>query len=131
MEWRFRSERKAGRLAILVSEQEGQLAGSAVLVRREGWGMDLYDIADLQAIGDALPVITDLLLGSIQLAREAGADAVKFMTGMPAKSAAAAALYPYTYQMPLWQLYYKAASPELAALLSEPDVWDLSWFDTF
>jgi hypothetical protein len=126
LEWRFRTERKEGRAAIVVAD-----CGYAVLVRRDGWGMDLYDIADLQAVGDDPSVITDLLLWSINLAREDGADAVKFMTGLPAKFSAAVALHPYTYRMPLWQLYYKVASPELASFLFPPDAWDLSWFDTF
>jgi hypothetical protein len=130
LEWRFRIEKKEGRSAILVAEREGELAGYAVLVRRGGWGMDLYDIADLQAIGDDPSVITDLLLGSIDLAREDGADAVKFMTGLKVKFSAAKALHPYTYELRFWQLYYRA-STELASLLSAPDVWDLSWVDTF
>jgi hypothetical protein len=130
LEWRFRTELAAGGVAILVAEQEGKPTGYAVLVRRRGSGMDLYDVADLQCVGDDASIVKDLLLGSIGIAREDGADAVKFMTGIKSKRAAAEALRPYTYLAPHWQLYYKAI-PELGSLLSDGDAWDISWFDTF
>jgi hypothetical protein len=131
LEWRFRSELAAGRAAIVVAEHEGKPTGYAVLVRRGGYGMDLYDVAELQCVGDDASVMKDLLLGSIGIAREDGADAVKFLTGTTSKRSVAEALRPYTYLVPHWQLYYKAATPEIGSLLSAGDVWDLSWFDTF
>ncbi len=131
LEWRFRTELAGRRVAILVAEREGRTIGYAVLVRRGGSGMDLYDVADLQALGDDKSIVKDLLLGSIGIARKDGADAVKFMTGIKPKRSAVDALHPYTYQAPHWQLYYKAATPEVGSLLSAGDAWDISWFDTF
>lgn len=131
LEWRFRSELRAGRLAIVAAERDSQMIGYAILVRREGSGMDLYDVADLQVVGDEVSIVQDLLLGSIKVAREEGADAVKFMTGIAPKQAAADALRPYTYRASHWQLYFKPATAELGSLLSGADAWDLSWFDTF
>ena len=129
--WRFRTELAAGRVAILVAEREGKSAGYAVLVRRGGSGMDLYDVADLQAVDDDPPVVKDLLLGSIGIARDEGADAVKFMTGIRQKRSAAEELRPYTYVAPHWQLYYRPATAELGSLLAGGEAWDISWFDTF
>ncbi len=102
-------------------------------MRRKGaeLGMDLYDVADIQAAGDDPATMKDLLLGSIRIAREDGADAVKFMSGTPAKRVPADALRPYTYRLPFWQLYYKAATPELSADLATADAWDISLFDTY
>jgi hypothetical protein len=133
LEWRFRTELRGGRAAIVVAERGAALLGYAILVRRAGsdLGMDLYDVADLQVAADDLSTVKDLLLGSIKVAGEDGADAVKFMTGAPMKRAPADALRPYTYHLPVWQQYFKAASPELAAALSTPDAWDFSLFDTF
>lgn len=125
-------ELRGGRVAIVAAERGATLLGYVVLVRREGseLGMALHDVADLQAERDDPSTIRDLLLGSIQIAREEGADAVKFMSGTPAKRAPADALLPYTYRLPFWQQYFKA-SPELAAELSTADAWDFSRFDTF
>jgi hypothetical protein len=131
LEWRFRSELRTGQVDIVAAERDAQMVGYAILVRREVSGMDLYDVADLQAVGDETSIVTDLLLGSIDVAREEGADAVKFMTGIAAKQAAANALRPYTYRASHWQLYFKPATAELGSLLSGEDAWDLSWFDTF
>ena len=133
LEWRFRTELRGGKIAIVVIERGTTLVGYAVLVRRDGsdLGMALYDVADIQAAGDDPATLRDLLLGSIQVAREDGVDAVKFMTGTPAKRAPADALQPYTYRLPIWQLYFKAATPELSAALSTADAWDFSVFDTF
>lgn len=133
LEWRFRNELRGGRAAIVVAEQGTALLGYAVLVRRAGsdLGMDLYDVADLQAAGDEPSTIRDLLLGSIRIAREEGADAVKLMSGSRMKRAPAETLQPYTYRLPLWQQYFKAASTELAGQLSTAEAWDFSLFDTF
>jgi len=132
LEWRFRVELRAGKAAILVAERGAALLGYAILVRRDGseLGMTLYDVADLQAEQDDPSLFRDLLLGSIKIAREEGVDAVKFMSGTPAKRGPADDLRPYTYRLPFWQQYFKA-SPELAAKLSTADAWDFSRFDSF
>ena len=131
--WRFGTELHNGQAAIIVAERGGTLLGYAVLLRRQGGelGMDLCDVADLQAVGDDPTTTRDLLLGSIRIAREDGADALKFMSGTPAKRAPADALQPYTYHLPFWQMYYKAAAPELNADLATADAWDISLFDTY
>ena len=133
LQWRFRGEIRTGRATIVAAERGATLLGYAVLVRRAGSGLDmaLSEVADLQARGDDPSVFRDLLLGSIKTARDDGADAVKFMSGTPVKRAPADALRPYTYSLPLWQLYFKTASPDLTLELSRADAWDFSWFDTF
>jgi len=133
LEWRFGPALRQGHTAILTARQGEELLGYTVLTRREGseLGMDLFDVVDLQAAGDNPAVLRDLLLGAFQLARKEGADAVKLMTGTPAKRAPAEALRPYTYQLPLWQLYYKASTPELTTELGKAEAWDFSLFDTY
>lgn len=133
LEWRFQTELRRQRVSIVAAEQGGTLKGYAVLLRREdaALGMKLCDIADLQAQGDDPVTIRDLLLGSIRIAREEGVDAVKFMSGNPVKRTPADALWPHTYQLPFWQQYFKANSPELSTSLSTADSWDFSLFDTF
>jgi hypothetical protein len=133
LEWRFGGQLRSGRATIVAAERNGTLSGYAVLVRRESpeLGMDLYDVADLQALRDAPATIRDLLLGSIGIAREEGVDAVKFMTGTPAKRGPADELRPYTYRLASWQLYYKVEAPELKASLATADAWDFSLFDTY
>jgi hypothetical protein len=130
LDWKFSSELSTGRAAILAAESAGNLVGYLVLVRREGSGMELYDVADMQAAGDTHTVFYDLLLGATRLARKEGVDAVKLMTGTPAKRAPADALRPHTYRLPFWQLYYKA-SPELSSALHSAEAWDFSIFDTY
>jgi hypothetical protein len=133
LEWRFRVELREGRVAIIAAERGGTFSGYAVLVRRVGaeMGMSLYDIADIQAAGDDPVTFRDLLLASIQAAREEQVDAIKFMTGTPAKRLPAMKLRPYTYRLPFWQQYFQAASPEISAALSAADAWDFSLFDTY
>lgn len=132
LEWRFRTELRGGRAIILVAEQGEALSGYAVLVARKDsdLGMALYDVADLQAAGDDPATLRNLLLGSIKIAREEGADAMKFTTGTPAKRAPADALKPYTYRLSFWQQYFKAPA-SLSKDLSTADSWDFSWFDGF
>jgi hypothetical protein len=133
LEWRFRNEFRDGRAVLLAAERGDALLGYAILVRREGSELDmnLYDVADIQAVGDDPSTIRDLLAGSIRIAKREGADALKFVSGTPAKRSQAVALHPHTYSLPVWQLYYKAASSELASKLTEADAWDFSLFDTF
>lgn len=132
LEWKFCHALDLGRAKILTAESVGKLVGYIILVRRQGspLGMELYDVADMQATGDNPVVFKDLLLGAVQFARKEGMDAVKFTTGTPAKRAPAEALCPYTYQLPFWQLYYKA-SPPLNAALGSAETWDFSLFDTY
>jgi hypothetical protein len=133
LDWRFGGELRSGRAIILATERGALLSGYAVLIRREGseLGMNLFDVADIQAAEDDGATIRDLLLGSIRAARDDGADALKFMTGTPVKRSAAEALRPWKNQLPFWQLYYKAATPELGSMLSAADVWDFSLFETY
>ncbi len=49
------------------------------------------------------------------------------MSGTPAKRAPADALQPYAINLPFWQLYYKAATPELSADLATAGAWDISF----
>jgi hypothetical protein len=132
LHWKFHADLEAGRAVLLAAESGGNLSGYVVLVRRQGsdLGMSLYDVADFQAAGDDTAVFRDLLLAAVELAREEGVDAVKLLTGTPAKRVPAMALLPYTYQLPFWQLYYKA-SPALKPVLGSADAWDFSLFDTY
>jgi hypothetical protein len=102
LEWRFRTELRDGRAAIVVAESGATLDGYAILVRRDDpdLGMSLFEVADLQAAGDNSSTLRDLLLGSVKVAREEGADAVKFVTGTPSKRAPVDALRPYSYRLP-------------------------------
>lgn len=132
LDWKFAEELSAGGAALLTAESGGALSGYIVLVRRPGedLGMRLFDVADFQAVGDDPAVYRDLLLASLRVARDEGVDAVKLMTGTPARRIPALALRPYTYRLPFWQLYYQA-SPELTAALGSADAWDFSLFDTY
>ena len=132
LDWRFRNDLDTGRGVLLVAESGGNASGYVVLLRRPGsdLGMSLYDVADFQAAGDDPDVYRDLLLAAVQLARDEGVDAVKLMTGTPAKRIPAMALQPYTYQLPFWQLYYRAV-PELKPALVSANVWDFSLFETY
>jgi hypothetical protein len=132
LSWRYQNDLHTGRGVVLLAESGGQATGYAVLLRRPGsdLGMSLYDVADLQAAGDDPAVYRDLLLAAVQLARDEGVDAVKLLTGTPAKRIPAMALQPYSYQLPFWQLYYRAA-PELKPALTSANAWDFSLFETY
>lgn len=133
LDWRFSSGIQRGRAILLVAGQPERPSGYAVLVRRSGGelNLDAFDVADIQAVQDDPVTLRDLLLGSIRAAREEGADALKFMSGTPAKRAAAEALRPYTYQLSFWQQYYKVISRDLDGALSTADKWDFSLFETY
>jgi hypothetical protein len=133
LEWKFGAQLRGGRAAVVEAVRGGELAGYAVLQRRESaeLGMNLYDVADLQALRDDPATIADLVLGSIQIAREDGVDAVKCLTGTPARRAPVDALRPYNYRLASWQLYFRTASPELKMALSRAGAWDTSLFDTY
>jgi hypothetical protein len=132
LDWRFQKDLDTGRGTLLVAESGGSASGYIFLLRRPGsdLGMSLYDVADFQAGGDDPAVYRDLLLAAVQLARDENVDAVKLMTGTPAKRIPAMALQPYTYQLPFWQLYYRAA-PELKPALVSANAWDFSVFETY
>jgi hypothetical protein len=132
LDWRFQNDLSSGRGVVLVAESGGNASGYIVLLRRPGsdLGMSLFDVADFQAAGDDSGVYRDLLLAAVQLARDEGVDAVKLLTGTPAKRTPAMALEPYSYQLPFWQLYYRAA-PELKPALASAEAWDFSLFETY
>jgi hypothetical protein len=133
LEWRFGAQLRAAQARIIVARDGASLSGYAVLLHRHSpeLGMELYDIADLQALRDDTAITRDLLLASIGLAREEKADAVKIVTGTPFRRLAVDELKPYTYRLPFWQLFYKVESAELRSALATADAWDFSLFDTF
>ena len=132
LQWKFGVDLRAGNAIILVAGPINQPSGYAVLIRRDPseLGMEMFDIADIQAVGDDPEVFKSLILAGIEAAHERGADALKLSTGTPAKRRPAEALRPYSYQLPYWQLYYKAA-PSVTVDLSQSDSWDFSRFDTY
>lgn len=133
LEWRFGAQLRAAQARIIGVGKDGSLSGYAVLLLRQSpeLGMELYDIADLQALRDDPAVARDLLLASIGLAREEKVDAIKIVTGTPFRRRAVDELKPYTYRLPFWQLFYKVDSAELRSTLSSADAWDFPLFDTF
>ncbi len=132
LQWKFKADLAAGNAVVLVAGPQSHPTGYAVLLRRDTaeLGMEMYEIVDIQAVGDDSEVFTSLLLASIEATYEQGADALKIQTGTPAKRRPVDALRPYSYQLPFWQLYCKIA-PSVSADLSQADAWDLSRFDTF
>lgn len=132
LNWKYGADLAAGRLVILVAGPPSQADGYALLLRRDAseLGMEMFEIVDIQVVGDDPQVFTSLILASIQATREQGADALKLITGTPAKRRPAVALQPYTYELPFWQLYYKAV-PGLEVDLTTADAWDFSRFDTY
>lgn len=132
LEWRFGADLRAGRAILLVAGPRLRPLGYAVLMRRDAaeMGLEMMDIADIQAVGDDREVFTSLILASIAMTRKEGADALKFISGTPAKRRPALALKPYSYQLPFWQLYCKTAA-SVSVDLSSADDWDFSLFDTY
>ena len=128
LEWRF-----PGPVTILIAARGSEMTGYAVLERRpsEDLSLNLSYVADLQVVGDDRAILSDLLKAALDCAREDGADGLKLSTANLAKRAAAQALHPYSYRVPLWQLYYSAREQELGRRLASPELWDFSLIDNF
>ena len=131
LEWRYGSELRSGQGKVLAALKGGDLQGYIVLLRRQGDGLTLYDVSDLQAAGDSPAIFRDLLLHAIRIAREEGIGGVKFCAGSPEKHQASMSLRPHSYELPFWQQYYRADAGELGDLLSSASGWDFSLFETY
>jgi len=132
LQWRFQLELADGSAVILVHGDD-ELQGYAVLLRnfREHLRLTVSDVADLQAVNDNPIVLKDLLLASMHVARERGADALKFAGGQGTKRTVALSLRPYSYRTDDWQLFYRAAGSDLSAALRSRELWDISAFEMF
>lgn len=132
LEWKYGPMVRRGEAAVLVAGPVSEPVGYAILVRRDAseLGMEMWEVADLQAVGDDAGVYRSLILASRETAGELGAAALKLMTGTPAKRRPALELQPYTYQIPFWQLFYKPAAG-VSVDLSTAEAWDFSRFDTY
>lgn len=132
LQWRFGADLQTGSTILLVAGLSHEPSGYSVLVRRDAseLGMEMFEIVDLQAVGDDPEVFTSLILASIEATHQQGAAALKLLTGTPAKRRPADALRPYTYRLPFWQLFCKI-SPSVTVDLSTADAWDFSRFDTY
>jgi hypothetical protein len=133
LDWRFGSALRENSAVLLVAGPAAQPAGYAVLLRRPNaeQGFGLYDVADLQAVGDDPATVRSLLIHAVRAARKDGVDAVKFLTGHACKRLPALELRPYSYRIDYNQLFYRAAAPDLAAELTRPEVWDFAPFETY
>lgn len=132
LHWKYGRDLAAGNAIVLVAGPRQHPSGYAVLIRRDGseLGMEMLEMADLQAAGDDPQIYTSLILAAIQTAREEGADALRLVTGTPSKRRPALALKPYTYELPFWQLYAKVPA-DLTEALAPADTWDFSRFETY
>lgn len=133
LRWRFQRELADRSAFVLAHERGGELQGYVVLLRRlrEHLGFTGCDVADLQAVGDNPDVFRDLLIAAMHVAREVGAEALKFAGADGAKRTAALSLRPYSYRIDCWQLFYKTSRSDLLAALGSPELWDISPFETF
>ena len=133
LDWRFGRGVRNGSVVILTAGAGHDITGYAVLQRRPNpeQGFEVYDVADLQTLGDDVPAIQSLIAGAIRAAREDGVAAVKFLNGNRAKVGPARALRPYTYSLGYNQLFYKVPEPGLAARVAPADVWDFAPFETY
>jgi hypothetical protein len=131
LQWRFQFELGDGSAVILVYGAEN-FQGYAVVLRnfREQLRLTVCDVADLQAVGDNPVVLTDLLRASMHVAREQGAEALRFVGNQGTKRTAALSLRPYSYRTDGWQ-FYRAAQDDLSRALRTPELWDLSTFEAF
>jgi hypothetical protein len=133
LEWRFRAPASRGEMSVITAEQDGNLLGYAVMVRRLADDLltEVCDVADLQALGENPSTFRDLLLGALRAARESGAGTLKLLTANPSKQTVAERLRPHVYHTPNWQLFYKIRDATLALQLAAPEAWDFSPFDNY
>lgn len=133
LQWRFQKDLNKQSATLLIRERGGELDGYAILLHnfRGHTGLKACDLGDLQAIDDDPEALKDLLLSALHVARDEGADALKFLAGRGTKRSVALSLRPFTYQYPFWQLFYKVRNASMAGRLAAADVWDFSLFDTF
>ena len=125
--WRFALEQTPPLVAVL--ERGSDLAGYAVLVRRDQGDLRRLEVADLQVLSDDEDVVREVMTGVLRLARERGIHLVALTGSSDVTRGAVASLRPHHKTAPGWPLYYKAVDPALTDPLQSPAAWDLSLYD--
>jgi hypothetical protein len=129
--WHYHDARSTKRLAIIVLEEQDALAGYAILLRRdvETIGLRRFILADLQVLGDRPALVSKLLTGAIQAAREQSVHVVEAIGFDPFKRGLLEATGPRIRRSPAWPYFYKAFSPLLVQALESSDAWDPCPYD--
>ncbi|MFI5178553.1 MAG: hypothetical protein ACHQO8_08320 [Vicinamibacterales bacterium] len=127
LQWRFALERQP--MAIVVLERGSDLAGYAVLVRRDQGALRRFEVADLQALEDAPARVRRVMDGALRMAAANGVQVVALSGFNEAKRRALTPLAPYMKTSAGWPLFYKAVDAGLREPLRAPPAWDLSAYD--
>jgi hypothetical protein len=133
LEWRFQNELRKGTLTVVAARNGTELQGYLVLTRgvRREFGLNVHEIADLQAPGDDPATLRTLMIEAMSVAKAESSGMVKFRAWNSAKRALALELGPYRYESPLWQAYYSNSNTELTSTFASDTIWDFSPFEIF
>ena len=129
LDWHFPAAHMPGRV-ILALEQENELIGYAVLIRKDqkAVGLRRFRICDLQTLDDDPAHVESLLAAAISSARRLGIHIVDIIGHDAFKRGVFESLRPYRRQGGMRCLYWPK-NPDLTESLQRPDTWSLSPYD--
>jgi len=87
-------------------------------------------LADFQSLRDDNSLLLPMLSAAIERCRSNGIHMLEVAGLCPAKTKVIEKLRPYHRKLSSWFAFYKANNVLLSECLKDPQVWDLSWFDT-
>lgn len=132
LDWHFGLALTDGRARVLVCEQDGQMAGYAIMVERETeiLGYKRSSLVDIQVLSEAdTEVVLDLVATGLRLCMDRRVHALEVVGLGEWKSQVLSRLSPRTRPLTSCPYLYRTGEEELGRLLALPTTWDPSMTD--
>jgi hypothetical protein len=131
LEWQYRVCCN-NEIVILATESGLELSGYVILASLGPYQQKRrrLEVVDLQALGDSVATMRDLLISSLRFAQQNDYHAVGVTGQPPFKRAPLEGLRPRRSPPPQWPVsFYRLKDPALVADQQSPDTWDFGPFD--
>ena len=131
LDWHFSNALNRNKAWVLSVSQGSELAAYAVVCRQDnpGFGLERMRLVDFQALPGQTHLLRPILYRAIERCHEEGIHILEVLGFCGEKQQIIKSMSPHYRDLASWRYFYRANSPQFAARLKNPEVWDPSCFD--
>jgi hypothetical protein len=131
LQWHFKHPLKNGRAWMLSVSNGTGLVAYGIFLRQDNpaYALKRMRLVDFQALPGSTELLRPILCHALARCRRDGVHMLEAMGFGPEKQQIIDTLSPHRRPLTSWRYFYKAADPQLAECLKQPEVWDPTCFD--
>jgi hypothetical protein len=131
LQWHFKEALADGRLWIVAAFRNNRLHAYSIFVRKDSPALQLTRVmlVDFQSLDGDVALLPPMIKWALDKCTQERIHMLEIVGLSDRKRKFIRKLAPHTRRLSSWPYYYKASDKSIAALLTNPSVWDPSMFD--